>query len=439
MKKIYNLAAALLVSSGLMAQRAEFATPLQGFPTVDDAAYLELVKQKRANYFTNNKEGIDKARVSHTDERVLNSGLTFGGLFQVPFLPDTIAKEKFDNTSLRGVSTHAIGGILDPTSDDFVLIDQAISRRDDYHVDSVHLGIRYTVVEPFVVDTLRFVMFYGDTLQGAANDAYYPLTYGAIPGSRVKGLKHTGSTAHGYHDGIPSSVSGRKIVDHIMSLSDTSSGVNYIAAHAGMDVPAGNVFGFIAYFIPGRAWTSSDNYRLVDQGTGLNETMNNIQTFARQEDDPDPELFAYDPSSWGITHQLGSNSRYGAWTGTDAFRNEYASPNAVAAMLVDFTYSSEDNTIGISEKNTVGAILGENYPNPFKNTTRINYSVVNNTNVQFEVTDITGKVVMSINEGYKTAGVYNLELGAEQLKSGIYYYSIITDSGKATKKMIVLE
>jgi hypothetical protein len=437
MKKIYNLAAALLVSSAVMAQRAEISTPLQSFPTADDASYLELVKQKRANYF-NHKESIDKERVSHTDERVLNSGLTFGGLFQVPFLPDTLAKEKFDNTSLRGVSTHAIGGIFDPTSDDFALINLAIKPDEDYTVDSVHLGIRYTVVEPTVTDTLRFVMFSGDTLQDVSNNAFYPLVYPAVPGSSVKGLRHTGSAAHGFHDGIPAGATSRMVVDHIMSLNDTSAGANYIAVPAGMNVPAGQIFGFIAYFIPGRTWTTADNYRLVDQGTGLNETMNNIQTFARQEDDPDPELFAYDPSSWGITHQLSSNSRYGAWTGSDAFRNEYASPNAVSAMLVDFTFSAE-TFIGIDQKDLVGAVLGDNYPNPFKNTTRINYSVIKNTAVQFEVTDITGKVVMSINEGFKTTGVYNLDLNAGELNSGIYYYSIITDSGKATKKMIILE
>ena len=54
-----------------------------------------------------------------------------------------------------------------------------------------------------------------------------------------------------------------------------------------------------------------------------------------------------------------------------------------------------DPSIGVTE-NVVGNMeLGQNIPNPFNNTTAINYSVASNANVTLTVVDMTGKVVMN--------------------------------------------
>ena len=94
--------------------------------------------------------------------------------------------------------------------------------------------------------------------------------------------------------------------------------------------------------------------------------------------------------------------------------------------------------IGVNEVTELAhATLGQNYPNPFDATTRIEYSVRENTPVTFEVTDITGKVILTRNEGMKSAGDYSINLNASQFASGLYLYSIQAGDVRLTKKMTV--
>ena len=67
----------------------------------------------------------------------------------------------------------------------------------------------------------------------------------------------------------------------------------------------------------------------------------------------------------------------------------------------------------------------------------IKYSLQNHANISFEIIDITGKKIMSINEGSKTTGVHTIELNTDKLNAGIYFYSIVLDGKRITKKMIV--
>ena len=57
--------------------------------------------------------------------------------------------------------------------------------------------------------------------------------------------------------------------------------------------------------------------------------------------------------------------------------------------------------------------------------------------VSFEVIDITGKKVISTNEGNKGAGTYSINLNTAELNAGIYFYSIVVDGNRITKKMTI--
>lgn len=93
--------------------------------------------------------------------------------------------------------------------------------------------------------------------------------------------------------------------------------------------------------------------------------------------------------------------------------------------------------VGVEELTENGITLGQNQPNPFNGTTNINYELTEATNVTFEVVDVTGKVVMELNEGNIAAGAHNIVLDADKLESGVYFYSIITDNNRITQQMVV--
>jgi hypothetical protein len=81
--------------------------------------------------------------------------------------------------------------------------------------------------------------------------------------------------------------------------------------------------------------------------------------------------------------------------------------------------------------------LDQNIPNPSFNSTSINYSLKKSAEVTLEITDITGKIIYTEKIGNKGEGEYSLEVNTSHFASGIYYYSLIADSDKQTKKMIV--
>jgi len=53
------------------------------------------------------------------------------------------------------------------------------------------------------------------------------------------------------------------------------------------------------------------------------------------------------------------------------------------------------------------------------------------------VTDITGKIIYNTYLGHLNKGVHQVKLEGDNLSPGIYFYSLIFNNQKLTKKMIV--
>jgi len=81
--------------------------------------------------------------------------------------------------------------------------------------------------------------------------------------------------------------------------------------------------------------------------------------------------------------------------------------------------------------------LDQNYPNPFRKTTDITYQLGSAQEVSIEVTDMTGRKVMLIDEGRKPAGQHTCTLHADELEAGIYFYTLTAGQFTETKRMIV--
>ena len=52
---------------------------------------------------------------------------------------------------------------------------------------------------------------------------------------------------------------------------------------------------------------------------------------------------------------------------------------------------------------------------------------------------MTGKVVMTVNEGTKAAGDYKINLDASTLAGGMYYYTLSNGGTSITKAMSVVK
>ena len=87
--------------------------------------------------------------------------------------------------------------------------------------------------------------------------------------------------------------------------------------------------------------------------------------------------------------------------------------------------------------------LEQNYPNPFNPSTTIKYEIPgqtqnDNSHVQLKVYDILGKVVTTLVNKEQPAWSYEVKFIADDLSSGIYFYSIIVDNFSEARKMIYL-
>lgn len=107
------------------------------------------------------------------------------------------------------------------------------------------------------------------------------------------------------------------------------------------------------------------------------------------------------------------------------------------------------NIVGI--KNTNSEIpkefcLSQNYPNPFNPTTKIQFTIQHTSFsfgevmwVRLIVYNILGREVSTLVNEQLKPGTYEVEFDGSKFVSGVYYYSLITDEFKQTKKMILLK
>jgi hypothetical protein len=93
--------------------------------------------------------------------------------------------------------------------------------------------------------------------------------------------------------------------------------------------------------------------------------------------------------------------------------------------------------VNVSEMVDLGFSLSQNIPNPANGTTSITYTLAEAGEVSFEVVDITGKVVSTLNIGQKSVGDYNITFDASSFAPGVYFYTLTVGNAKITKRMVI--
>lgn len=84
-------------------------------------------------------------------------------------------------------------------------------------------------------------------------------------------------------------------------------------------------------------------------------------------------------------------------------------------------------------------LLNQNYPNPFNPTTKIKFQIPEFTFVRLTIYDIIGNEVRIIVDENKSAGTYEVDITANDLPSGIYFYTLRAGKYFDSKKMILLK
>ena len=83
--------------------------------------------------------------------------------------------------------------------------------------------------------------------------------------------------------------------------------------------------------------------------------------------------------------------------------------------------------------------LEQNYPNPFNPSTKISYSISDQSYVSLKVLDILGREISTLVNKNQPTGNYEVEFNASDLTSGIYFYRIQAGDFVETKKMVLMK
>ena len=100
-----------------------------------------------------------------------------------------------------------------------------------------------------------------------------------------------------------------------------------------------------------------------------------------------------------------------------------------------FEYSSEIETTVIESLNDF--TLNQNYPNPFNPSTRISFSIPQNSFVTLKVFDVLGNEIETLINKELSSGSYDIEFLGKNLGSGVYFYNLTAGEFTKTMKMIL--
>lgn len=82
--------------------------------------------------------------------------------------------------------------------------------------------------------------------------------------------------------------------------------------------------------------------------------------------------------------------------------------------------------------------LSQNYPNPFNPATHIDFMLMERTNVTLKVFNALGQELKILINEEMIPGYYSKIFNGKDLPSGVYFYELVTNKTRITKKMILL-
>lgn len=118
---------------------------------------------------------------------------------------------------------------------------------------------------------------------------------------------------------------------------------------------------------------------------------------------------------------------------------------AVGRSVYKYTTQTSVGTEAPASIDARRLVLHPNYPNPFRQSTTIEYDLMDPTSVSLAIFDITGRQLKVLMDNivqptgaYRTLWDGTDEMGHD-VPNGVYFYTLKTDNAQTTRKMIVLQ
>jgi hypothetical protein len=134
--------------------------------------------------------------------------------------------------------------------------------------------------------------------------------------------------------------------------------------------------------------------------------------------------------------------------------NKGLGKTSIAKLIFHNSYVFAGTTTGVWRRNAsevmepisnlidevpISFSLEQNYPNPFNTTTRIRYSISQDSYVTLTIFDFLGRKITTAVEGYKKAGTNDVAWDGSGMTSGIYFYRLDVGRYSTMKKFVLIK
>lgn len=409
----------------------------EAFETLTPKEFQQIKKvweTKQEKAALNKKRGgAVSQRMSHADIAYTLFQSSINAVFS-PFAPDSTYIQNFGSPSAIGA--HGYGQTFDPASTGFGVMGQDyFAQKDPYTIDTIYVGARYrtsSLMSGLTGDTLQVAIVMGDTLDNTVWRVGIGYNAGTYPGQtrRINVLppRYTGNPTVG----VPGTLNApnKMIIKYALKATDTATSYIKIVPPSPIQVAGGDKIGILNTFIPGQPYNPATQTYYISGSKG---DVNNISYLRYQNaNSGDNNSYFLEPLTLGepsaaISFTLFSNTRYNAWTGTDAFRNEYPATSATRAYLIDF-WVSGTSTVGLNEFNEFRPL--SIFPNP--STGRVSLKISTGGEYKLQLMDLTGKTVHE--EALLVNSSEEFHRDFSYLPKGIYLVTVESGSNKQTLK-----
>jgi hypothetical protein len=435
MKKIYTLFFGLIVGSSMGSFAQTNGTPAQA-PLKDQgnqATRYKLTTQQNVN-----RAASDRWYNFGSAMDLFNQGS--GVLYSNNLFPDTTILVDYGTSGYSGPWIHKLADVLDVKSDFFNdpnTYPNELNTTTDflnyYDLDSIAVYFLYTrgINDPNIVDTLLIEVAKSGSLPTSYFGSNAPTLVGNLNTDTVffKDLPYSQPTNE---FPLAGKFSIKVPLTAATEFDTLPNGLNYIAVPVtGLTgIPDNNLVVSSIGYIPGYTWTA--NLDTLD-------SKNACRFISYKE--IDGQFFNYTKRDWNSSYIVPEAVRYdnaGGWNGS--FIPAFAYMGGAAATynyehhLIEYKISA--GLVGLNDKSENGFAFNS-APNPADNNVIVTVNIADNSLVNFQITDITGKIVMSQNLGNLGQGNYREAIETSQLANGLYNLTFTVNGVPSTKKLTV--
>lgn len=218
----------------------------------------------------------------------------------------------------------------------------------------------------------------------------------------------------------------------IYRTNETNS---YASVEYKLNAPVNGYYDVLIYMVPNTPWSDSAHYQIYSDSL----IFSGSDSLSVYMDQSDTQVKGW--QRIGTTYLTKGKKKVLKVDNKGLDSDKYVFTDAV--MLMVNRKIKRKTVTSVKEKQNLQLPtrieLKQNYPNPYNPSTSIEYKINSTEKVELKITDILGREITTLVNEIKSPGIHKVRFEAENLTSGIYFYTLKAGNSQISKKMLLLK